>query len=322
MGNRALPEESHVNPSTGLGGSNTEQSLLSKTHTNLGGGGGKSLVNATAATGSSSKSDNRPSLSKTSGTAEVNWIAKQLDMMERRDNMKNEAPIKQDEDMPFALYVPPTSIPFRPFSEKWLTYYAGRLQNTAQSFRALRSVFGLRKYQAEKKKVVLETFIPLYQSVCRAQAIGDLSSLRGRISYGLRSNIIKNLSKLSARHPNSTFSWKWHGLDGAKVVSSRQVEFSKDKATLQMTVRIESKQSLEIRNFKGDLVAGSGSHDKPLKVVENYVFQNQLYLGEKQPWTVVKSIPTLTPLQAIGKTDKRLMALYKQKRKVALTVTA
>lgn len=36
---------------------------------------------------------------------------------------------------------------------------------------SLRPVFGLRKYQSEKKKLVLETCIPLYQSICRAQAV-------------------------------------------------------------------------------------------------------------------------------------------------------
>lgn len=86
MGSRTLPEESHVNPSTGLGGSNTEQSFFSKTHTSAGGGGGKALAPL-------NKLD-AAHVSKTSGTSEVNWIAKQLEMMERRDNIKNEAPIK------------------------------------------------------------------------------------------------------------------------------------------------------------------------------------------------------------------------------------
>lgn len=89
MGNRALPEESHINPNTGLGGSNTEQSLLSKQHTKAGSASGKSL-----ATVSSSKAADARHTSHTSGSAEVVWIAKQLEMMERRDNMKNEAPIK------------------------------------------------------------------------------------------------------------------------------------------------------------------------------------------------------------------------------------
>ena len=88
------------------------------------------------------------------------------------------------------------------------------------------------------------------------------------MSYGLRSDIIKNLRKLSIKQPNSVFSWKWHGLEGAKLVSARQVEFTKDKSTLQITLRIESKQSLEIRDLKGELRTGSGSHDKPQKVVE------------------------------------------------------
>jgi hypothetical protein len=89
MGSRTLPEESHVNPSTGLGGSNTEQSFFSKTHTSAGGGsGGKAL-----ATTPLNKLD-AAHVSKASGTSEVNWIAKQLEMMERRDNIKNEAPIK------------------------------------------------------------------------------------------------------------------------------------------------------------------------------------------------------------------------------------
>lgn len=87
MGSRTLPEESHVNPTTGLGGSNTEQSFFSRAHTNAG-GSGKSL-----ATTPLNKVDARHA-SQTSGSAEVNWIAKQLEMMERRDNMKNEAPIK------------------------------------------------------------------------------------------------------------------------------------------------------------------------------------------------------------------------------------
>lgn len=87
MGNRALPEESHINPITGLGGSNTEESLLNKQHTSLGNTNANKLVK-------NDKEITRQSLSKTSGTAEVNWIAKQLEMMERRDNMKNEAPIK------------------------------------------------------------------------------------------------------------------------------------------------------------------------------------------------------------------------------------
>lgn len=148
---------------------------------------------------------------------------------------------------------------------------------------------------------------------------GDLKPLEGRIAYTLRENITSNLRKLTSRTPNATFSWRWHGLEGAKVVSARQVEFNKDQATVQMTVRIESKQSLEIRNSSGVVI--SGSHDKPQKVVENYVFQNQLYLGSDQPWTAVKAIPTLTPLQAIGKQDLRFQ-VGKTKRKIALTVSA
>lgn len=87
MGSRTLAEESHVNPSTGLGGSNTEQSFFSRSTTNAG-GAGKSL-----ATTPLNKVDARHA-GNTSGTSETNWIAKQLEMMERRDNMKNEAPIK------------------------------------------------------------------------------------------------------------------------------------------------------------------------------------------------------------------------------------
>jgi hypothetical protein len=68
----------------------------------------------------------------------------------------------------------------------------------------------------------------------------------------------------------------------------RQVEFAKGQATMQMTVRLESKQvrmlysasfmfsadnrylvqSLEIRDRTGALMPGSGSHDKPQKVTE------------------------------------------------------
>lgn len=89
MGSRTLAEESHVNPSTGLGGSNTEQSFFSRSTTNAG-GSGKSLVSSSTPL---NKVDARHA-SHTSGSAEVNWIARQLEMMERRDNMKNEAPIK------------------------------------------------------------------------------------------------------------------------------------------------------------------------------------------------------------------------------------
>lgn len=92
MGNRALPEEHHINATTGLGGSNTEESLMKKQHTNLGSASGKSLISATAS--GHGKDVARQGVAKTSGSAEVNWIAKQLEMMERRDNMKNEAPIK------------------------------------------------------------------------------------------------------------------------------------------------------------------------------------------------------------------------------------
>lgn len=88
-----------------------------------------------------------------------------------------------------------------------------------------------------------------------------------------------------------------------------------------MTLRIESKQSLEIQDSRGNLIVGFGNHNQPTKVVENYVFQNRLYLGDNEPWTAVKAIPTLTPLQAIGKTDTRLQNV-KQKRKIALTVSA
>lgn len=97
---------------------------------------------------------------------------------------------------------------------------------------------------------------------------GDLSSLQNRISYTLQSNIKRNLRKLSNKYENCEFSWKWHGLEGVKLVSARQVEFSKDKATLQITLRIESKQSLEIRDYKGELDWKSGNHEEPKKVVE------------------------------------------------------
>lgn len=55
---------------------------------------------------------------------------------------------------------------------------------------------------------------------------------------------------------------------------------------------------------------------------QNFIFQKQPCREDSQPWTAIGPTPTLTPLQVIGKTDKRLLEAYRRKKKPSLTIAA
>lgn len=95
--NRNLPEETRIYPNTGLGGANTESNFFAKTHTNLGGGGGKSLLSPE--TGAPLTNTNIPSKragavlkKKGAGGAvssqEMEWMSKHLRTMDKNHNIK------------------------------------------------------------------------------------------------------------------------------------------------------------------------------------------------------------------------------------------
>lgn len=114
---------------------------------------------------------------------------------------------------------------------------------------------------------------------------------------------------------------------------------------------------MEVRNDKGELVAGD--HGKPKLVTEvsffpflisstcrtmlrrdatsneidhlltciasllkNFVFQKKVSEGKDAPWIAVRSIPTLSPLQAVGEKDERLLKVTNREKKTAITVVA
>lgn len=117
--------------------------------------------------------------------------------------------------------------------------------------------------------------------------IDDLKSQRARRLAGLR------------------LTWKLHSLaskDGKpELVCVRQQEIAKkEEFVAQVAVRFETLQSLEVRDGKGQLVRGS--HDRPERVTEYYVFQRDMWRPEDD-WRVIKKVqetdPMLDPTTAI-----------------------
>jgi len=117
--------------------------------------------------------------------------------------------------------------------------------------------------------------------------VDDIKSQRARRLTGLR------------------LSWKLHSLANKagkpELVCVRQQEIAKkDEFVAQVAVRFETVQSLEVRDARGNLV--KGSHDKPERVIEYYVFQRDMW-RPKDDWRIIKKTqetdPMLDPTTAI-----------------------
>jgi hypothetical protein len=110
---------------------------------------------------------------------------------------------------------------------------------------------------------------------------------------------------------------------------------------MQMTLRIESlqvgvfvsttvlldmlilslcTQSLETQDARTNAHV-AGSHSSSETIVENMVFQLRTSSAEN-PWIAINTVPTLTPLQSIGKMDRDLKQLVAKKKRTRLTIVA
>lgn len=72
-----------------------------------------------------------------------------------------------------------------------------------------------------------------------------------------------------------------------------------------------------MRDASGRLLPESGSHDAPLRVIENWVFQRSVSQGSTAPWRAIKAVPTLTPELATGDESG---VRTKRRREPSLTV--
>ncbi|CAD6568488.1 MAG: hypothetical protein CYPHOPRED_002583 [Cyphobasidiales sp. Tagirdzhanova-0007] len=229
----------------------------------------------------------------------------------------------KDQDIPFALYVAPRRHGFTILTEKWAVYQLARFLNWYQTLQASRREFGLfaglwaKVSRGRREAVIEQDLLPLYKQINEVQATGE-SAANDRLSLSLRETISEAFK--SQAHKGIKLDWRWHKLNRHSVESIRIVEFQPGENVMQMVVRFDSQQTLEKRDQSGRLLPSSGSHSRPQKVVENFVFQRRVHEGPTAQWTAIKAIPTLTPFQAIGSQEQRIYELMKRKKKPALTV--
>jgi len=254
---------------------------------------------------------------KTPAAGSNEWLQEQLKAASLLENKKSPPPVKPDASALFVSYVPPRSHPFRPFSEDWLTLNWAWVLNWYQTIQATKPDFGLWGFK-KQNEAIKGQIIPLYQAFLESKASGDIDAIRSRLSPEAIRSI--NEAAKGRQQQKLSASWKLHKVNKVSLESARTVEIVEQKPVTQAAVRFDTMQSLEVRNQAGQLLPTSGNHAEPQRVVENYVFERQLWKGPQAPWKLMEPTPTMTPAQAVGKQEGRFSQIAKPRKRVALTV--
>lgn len=147
---------------------------------------------------------------------------------------------------------------------------------------------------------------------------GDIQQLQKQLSGLLYQSLRTEADR--RRHRGLIARWKWHGLNSAEPMSTRLFEQMDRSQLLQTIVRLDTQQSIELIDSKYAATREPSSAE-PRRVIENYIFQKRLD-DPKAEWRIIKAVPTLTDLQAIGILDPHLRDLGVRKRKRSLTLVA
>lgn len=199
-----------------------------------------------------------------------------------------------DISSPNQIVEPYTGSPVaKPFVYQWLTV-AGWKERWAQMKSSAQSLWAIRICKKHVKGFNIDSYkegsVRIYIEVCESLAANKISSLRQAVTYGLLSELKKELRQRDAA--------RWHRVEwrlaeqpniknDINVCHGRIIHINpKDdtSAFVQLTTRLETRQFFAAYDKKGNLVAGNPSEAIP--VTDLWVFERSMKDNISNRWRV------------------------------------
>ncbi|KAL3156146.1 hypothetical protein ABBQ32_012436 [Trebouxia sp. C0010 RCD-2024] len=188
-----------------------------------------------------------------------------------------------------------------PFLQSWFTLSGWRARKE-RTMSNLKSMYAIAKLKKNIKgfglRVFKEEALQVYKETCQLLAEGDQSRLRQATTPALFDNMKR---EIKARQDGGWKSVRWSMVKPPKlgqmdILHGRiMAQNPKDdkSAWVQLTVQIPSEQTFAAYNGKRVLVAGDP--DKPIKVVDTWVFERALKKDPSSRWRCAGRITLPSP---------------------------
>lgn len=134
-------------------------------------------------------------------------------------------------------------------------------------------------------------------------ARGDSRHLKNQMSHTLQAST--RATAVQLRQLRAIGDWRFHSINSIKEACTRLSENADKKEVVQTVIVFDTMQSVVLRDEYGRILPGSGSHDKPKRVVENMCFQ-LLTKEAAAPWVLVRTVPNFTQQQMIGSVEEEV----------------